>query len=481
LLTQTIDVPLWALIALLAIAIWGAVERALVPGVRWYLRRRVNRAIAEVNSRLKTTIRPFHLTKRQVLIDRLVYDPEVIKAMESHAEQEGIPREAVHLQVQEYAKEIVPAFNAYIYFRFGYWVSKKISRLLYRVRVRLFDEKLLEEVDPESTIVFVMNHRSNMDYMLVSYLVMDQSTMSYAVGEWARVWPLNTLIKAMGAFFVRRGSGNPLYRKVLQRYVHMATQAGVCQAVFLEGGLSHDGRLRDPKMGFLNYMLRDYNPAMDRDIVFVPIAINYDRILEDRSLLHRRDPEAKKKSKWFVFWTTWRFYRKQMALSKRARHKRFGYAGVNFGRPLSAHKFCEEAGIRFRKVSDEERREAIQQLADRLMNEIEFVMPILPLPLVATVFQHAGDETLTDFEVKARTMELVEALQDVGAPIRDREKPREDTLDRAISILRHRKIVLESNGHYRANPDQAELLSFYAASLEHWDEKRIDQIEADAG
>ena len=65
-----------------------------------------------------------------------------------------------------------------------------------------------------------------MDYVLAAFLVADKTTISFAVGEWARIWPVQTLLKAMGAFFVRRNSGNPLYRRVLERYVNLATRAG---------------------------------------------------------------------------------------------------------------------------------------------------------------------------------------------------------------------------------------------------------------
>ena len=131
-----------------------------------------------------------------------------------------------------------------------------------------------------------MNHRSNIDYLLVSYLIADKAVLSYAVGEWARIFPLKQLIKSLGAFFVRRNSNDPLYRRVLERYVHMTTAEGVCQAVYLEGGLSRDGNLRPAKLGFLDYMLRDFNKDNDRDIVFVPVAINYDRVLEDNNMVN---------------------------------------------------------------------------------------------------------------------------------------------------------------------------------------------------
>ncbi len=111
-----------------------------------------------------------------------------------------------------------------------------------------------------ATVVFVMNHRSNMDYVLAAYLVADQAALSYAVGEWARIWPLQQLIRSMGAYFVRRNSRDELYRRVLERYIGMATEAGVTQALYPEGGLTRDGRLRAPKLGALDYMVRGLRP-----------------------------------------------------------------------------------------------------------------------------------------------------------------------------------------------------------------------------
>ncbi|MEK7840772.1 MAG: glycerol-3-phosphate acyltransferase, partial [Pseudomonadota bacterium] len=144
----------------------------------------------EVNTRLDISIRPFQLTKRAVLIDRLVYDPKVIEAMQAWAAEQQIPREVAQVQVLRYAREIVPAFNAYLYFRAGYWLAGKLARLLYRIRVGFSDNERLSKIDPEAAVVFVMNHRSNMDYVLAAFLAAEQTTLSYAVGEWARVWPL---------------------------------------------------------------------------------------------------------------------------------------------------------------------------------------------------------------------------------------------------------------------------------------------------
>ena len=169
---EPISVPLWLFVPIALFAAWSLLDRLLIPSGRWFVRRRLNRLIDQVNSRLQVGIQPFQLTRRQVLIDRLIYDPQVVAAVNEHAKTENIPREAAMNQVHRYAHEIVPAFNAYIYFRIGYAISRGLARALFRVRLGYMDNEALLRVDPaRSTVVFVMNHRSNMDYVLVSFMV----------------------------------------------------------------------------------------------------------------------------------------------------------------------------------------------------------------------------------------------------------------------------------------------------------------------
>src|SRR3954470_22883712 len=323
----TVTLPLWLFVVIAVLAAWAAMERLMVPSVRWFLRQRTNRVIEQVNTRLPIEIPQFNLTRRQVLIDRLMYDPHVQHAAEAHAREHGTPREVAMERVERYAREIVPAFNAYLYFRIGYWAARRLARFLYRVRLGYSDEAGLAGIAKGSTVVFVMNHRSNMDYVLVGYLASKRAALSYAVGEWARVWPLQALIRSMGAYFVRRDSGDELYRRVLERYVWMATSAGVTQAVYPEGGLTRDGRLRRPKLGLLDYILRAFDPRGDRDLVFIPVGINYDRTLEDRTLLLDLEPGRKKKggaAKAAV--GALRFIGRNLGQMVTGRWHRFGYA-----------------------------------------------------------------------------------------------------------------------------------------------------------
>lgn len=467
-MTGEITIPIWGFLLLLLITVWAILDLLLIPSVRWFLRRRINRVIDEISTRLDIEIRPFQLTKRQVLIDRLVYDPKVIEAIQATAQERNVPRAMVQAEILTYAKEIVPSFNAYLYFRTGYWLAKRIARLLYGVRVGLVDNEQLATIDRDSTVVFVMNHRSNMDYILVAFLAAERTTLSYAVGEWAKIWPFQTMVKALGAYFVRRNSGNSLYRLVLERYVHMATKEGVCQAVFPEGRLSRDGRLRPPKLGLIDYMLRDFEPEKDRDIVFIPVGINYDRTLEDRSLIRDLDPHAQKRSKWFVIRTTIGFIWSNFMLMASNKWRRFGYACVNFGPHVSMRQFCQFHAVNFTQMDRDARFSVVQELCNQLMVSIGKIIPVLPISLVATVFLQFRQSWLTEFDMKAHAHRLIEELQALGAPVFVPKRGLELAISTAFNMLRIRRMVFESDGQFRAAPESFDILSYYANAIAHW-------------
>lgn len=466
-LGQVTTLPDWAVALLVVLSAWALVGNLLAPAVRWLLRRRVNRVLEEINTRLKIRIQPFKLTKREVLIDRLLYDPQVQAAAESYALEHELPRESVVGRVERYAREIVPAFNAYVYFRVGYWLARRAARSLYRVRLGYTDEEGLAAVSPQATVVFFMNHRSNMDYILISFLAAERTALSYAVGEWARIWPLQTLIRSMGAYFVRRDSRDALYRKVLERYVHMATTAGVTQAVYPEGGLSRDGRLRPPKLGLLDYMLRSFDPAGDRDIVFIPVGINYDRVLEDRSQLLELEPQRAKTSRATAVANTLAFVFRNLRLLAGNRWRRFGYACVNFGTPVSLKDYLASRRLDFRPLDRDERFIRVEELARELMSAIARVIPVIPVPLLATVFVRHPGKAWSELELKTQVLELMRELEARGAHVYIPRRDQDYAVAVGLRMLTLRRLVTQADGLFLARPEEMPLLAYYANSIEH--------------
>jgi glycerol-3-phosphate O-acyltransferase len=463
-----VTIPLWLAVLLGGLAIVALVDRLFAPALGWWMRRRVNRAIDELNQRLKLKIPPFKLARRRQLIEQLMFDPEVLKAVEDEARARDEPKTLTHARARRYAREIVPAFSAYTYFRVGAALARKLSTALYRVRLGAFDEQTLYQVPPDASVVFVINHRSNMDYVLVTYLVSESSALSYAVGEWARVWALQSLIRAMGGYFVRRDSSNPLYRKVLARYVHMATTSGVAQAVFPEGGLTRDGSLRPPKLGLLSYMVSGFDPNGPRDIVFVPVGINYDRVLEDRVLTAAAStPKGERPRFAFNPLVLSAWLAKSLWQRVRGKWHRYGYACVSFGAPLSLRAYLATRGIDFRALPEERRFREIERLGLELMEEVGRVVPALPVSLAAAAIRAAGERGLSSFELKGSVFELMRRLQVQGAHVHIPRQDQEYAVDVGLRMLLMRRIVIEESGTYRVNPKEAALIAFYANAIAH--------------
>ncbi|MBN8630546.1 MAG: 1-acyl-sn-glycerol-3-phosphate acyltransferase [Rhodobacterales bacterium] len=438
----TVAVPVWLLVLILGFATISFATHFLFPSVRWFFRRRAERALARLNSQLDRKIDLFKLAQRSDMIARLAYDRQVVDATMAHAAETGVPVEVAFEEAQRYAREIVPGFSATVYFGFGTRAAKWLSRLLFRVRIGKVDREL-GQLDPKATVIFVMNHRSNVDYVLITWLVAGRSAVSYAVGEWARVWPLSALIRSMGAYFIRRGSRNALYRKVLARYVQMATEEGTTQAIFPEGGLSLDGRVGPAKLGLLSYIVEGWTPG-DREVVFVPVGLAYDRVLEDRVLVEAAKAGTRRfRNRPFrVAWHAARFLWARF----RGRTKGFGTAAAAFGAPVSLTAHLAEGGT-------------VGSLGERLMMAISAVVPVLPVPLVAKAL---GDGVASREDLLARVEALIARLDAAKAVLKLPPQGAAAALDEGLAPLILRGLV---SADLKPVTAERALLDFYAASV----------------
>ncbi|SIN78897.1 1-acyl-sn-glycerol-3-phosphate acyltransferase [Vannielia litorea] len=439
---QPVTLPLWLFVLILLFAAVTFASHFLFPSVRWFFRRRLERAVARLNTRLTRPIEPFKLARRRDTIQRVLYSPDVLAAVTAHAAEEGVPEEVAFEQAHRYAREIVPGFSAFAYFGFAIRAARWLATSLFRVRLARLDAEKLAAIPPEATVVFVMNHRSNMDYVLVTYLVAGQTTLSYAVGEWARVWPLRSLIRAMGAYFIRRKSRGALYRTVLSTYVTVATRARVTQAMFPEGRLSLTGAPGEPRLGLLAYITE---AAQDgTEVIFVPTALNYDRVLEDRVLIAAQGGGGFPTRIRVVI----RWLLRQLVLRVRGLTHHLGYAAVSFGDPLSLASFPGDT----------------EALGRELMDRIEAVMPVLPVPLLAALLLEA-EGPLDRATLERRWNARLRLLEGADIVLHVPRGNPAYALENALRILRERQLLAETPEGIAAAPDEAPLFRFYAASV----------------
>ena len=449
-------------------AIAFGVGLSVASGVAYLARNRLRRAGRASVLRFRTRLARYHLQQRRRVKEALLEDPVVGAAVLEHARERGLPEEGVWRLVTRYVDEIVPYLNVLSYYKIGYNAAKVLIHLLYKVSVDHQDEHALARIPKQDVVVYLMNHRSNADYVMVAYVLARGTHVSYAVGEWARAWPLEYVFKSFGAYFIRRRFREPLYHAVLERYVQLITTNGVTQGIFPEGGLTRDGKLRPPKLGLLDYLCRALiDPAFQRDIWFVPVALNYDRVLEDRSLIRELIDPRDRPGRIAQLTTVVSYVAGNAFRLLTGRLRRYGRVAVNFGTPLSLRTWLATAPPGVLTWPKERRLPELDRLAQEMMRRIGAIIPVTPVPLAAAALLSFQQTVVAQDAVLERMDVLRDRLLEVnGKVVRGGARVRE-IWDRAWRMLRLRRLVVQEGTSLVILPRGRPLLEYYANSIAH--------------
>ncbi len=493
----------WLPVIAITIVVYEALRSTIVLSIK----HRYERHVQDFMRQQGIPDDPFRHTHRVVVKERVLADPHLHHAIVRRAKDEDRAFHAVETEVREWLDEIVPQFSILAYYKVGYRIARLMAYATYNVRLHEESLKRAQEAIPEdASVVYVSNHRSNADFIVTGFMLMKSVQISYAVGEWARVWPLESMVKAFGSYFVRRGEKDPLYHQTLEAYLQLITKEGVTQAMFPEGGLTRDGSLRPVKLGLLDYMARcKLDPDFDRPIVFIPVGINFDRVVEDENMLREAKliaqglPPKPRRSilnrlvrllltvpKLLIHTSinTARFLAKRL--------KKHGVAAIHFGDPIVFDEWYEAHKPDLEEPDRKKRQDQLQPFGDQLMQAIGKVMPTTPATLVAAAMHEIGAERMKA-GVDRGTMilamrQVFERLKAVGAPIAiddpyaerraghrrmvtaavtadlDEAEMLDRALDLALDVTTKRHVLYQRGNLFHG--DRPDLIEYYTRSIE---------------
>jgi glycerol-3-phosphate O-acyltransferase len=432
-----------------------------------------SRAALRAFHRSRGRIDRFKLTRKSYIRETLLADPAIAEAVTEHARESGGDEVSTWRRVEEYIDEIVPFFNILTYYKFGLVVSRLLLNFFYKISAEYAEGASRSSLPRDAVVIYLMNHRSNADYVLVGYVLSGQVAISYAVGEWARTFPLEYIFKSFGAYFIRRKYREKLYHTVLERYVQLITSNGVTQGIFLEGGLSRDGKLGKAKIGLLDYVLgvaRD--PELRDRLYIVPVAINYDRVLEDRSLLRELDVREgrTRPSRRAQMMEVFRYVWWNSARLVARRWKRYGRAAVVIGEPVAVAPWLDaqdrEVGNLF-AIERSERLARIQGLSDSVLERIAAIIPVTPVTLACAAVQSFDGDFIAHAQLIARMGEMRDVLRELNARVIYSEGSVDEIFDRAWRMLGMRRILVRVGDGYSVLEGNRPLVSYYANSISH--------------
>lgn len=367
--------------------------------------RRVNRVLRVHFRQQRAAVVGPELVHRSTLLKGLLHAPLVRAAIALEASEKGIDERKAQAMAARYANEIASDFT-YTIIRFLEVVLSWFWNKLYD-GIRVNNIKPIQDIARGNEIIYVPCHRSHIDYLLLSYLLFRNSMTPphIAAGINLNMPVIGGILRRGGAFFMRRSfKGNQLYTAVFNEYLHALFSRGFPVEYFIEGGRSRTGRMLSPKTGMLAITLRSFLRSPRRPIVFVPVYIGYERVLEGRTYLGELRGQAKKKESVFDI------FRVLSALKLR-----FGQVAVNFGEPLALADFLdrEQPDWRSQTLAPEYRpawlNATTNTLARELTSGISAAADVNPVNMVALVMLSTARLALDETSL-ARALDRYKAL-----------------------------------------------------------------------
>lgn len=321
------------------------------------------------------------LSHRRTLVGGLVRTQAVKEAIRATAAKDDIPPEKVRAKAWKYADEIAASMSI-VTIRFMEVVLAWLWNRIYN-GIAINNIRVAKEVAQENAVVYVPCHRSHIDYLLLSYVLYKNGLMPphIAAGINLNMPIVGPILRRGGAFFMRRSfKDNPLYATVFNEYMHVMFSRGYSVEYFVEGGRSRTGRMLQPRPGMLSMTVRSFLRDHRKPIVFVPVYIGYEKVMEGRSYLG--ELRGKKKQKENVF---------ALAKTVRKLSKSFGRVAVNFGEAIPLADVLDQTHDSWRQEAyDSEYRppwlnKAVDELAVRVASNINASVAVNPIGMTATV------------------------------------------------------------------------------------------------
>ncbi|MCG8471186.1 MAG: 1-acyl-sn-glycerol-3-phosphate acyltransferase [Desulfobacterales bacterium] len=347
----------------------------------------LRRQLIEQLNRHRQSITGPVLKSREEMKESILTGKSLAKFMAKYAQDEEKPLPDIHKKADAYLDEIAANYSAK-WVRIFEWILDRLFNTLFEGIIA--DKKGLAKVkmrSKQAPLVLVPCHKSHLDYLILSY-VFKKNNMPcphIAAGRNLSFWPMGTMLRGGGAFFMRRTfKGAKLYSRVFFEYMQKLLSEGFNIELFLEGTRSRTGKLLPPKVGLLSMLVDACRQGACEDLQFVPVYFGYDRVLEEDAYLHEVEGGAKESENL-----------NQLIKARRFLKRRYGKVYVNFHEPISLSDLINEKGYDFKTMNDEEHAHFCNDLGYRIINSINDVSIATPYGVVASAVLNSMKKRFT--------------------------------------------------------------------------------------
>ena len=454
--------------------------------LRLLLRRYLHRETTVVRG---PRLHPWRWVRREVL-----QGPEIAALVREEAMRTGRDQEHTARKVARVFDKMSARFSFPWVRLFHAMLMPVFQRVFSGIDIREEDLDRIRAALRAGTPILLPNHRSHLDYLLISVLLYehDIALPHVVAGDNLSFWPLGALLRRGGAFFIKRSfTGDRIFPVIFARYLRQLVRMGVPVEFYIEGGRSRTGKLLPPRLGVFA-MIADATvlEGQRREVSLLPIHIAYEQIAEERVFARELAGAPKEKE------SVGGVFRATGVL----RH-RYGKVVVRVGEPVSATTLTRPwtghgAAAGAFPVDEAQRREVLRHAALTVMQRIQRIGPAMPTGITAAALLAHSRRGIRHEDLHARYWRFLRHLDRAGVArgggLSLPDSAMEQALDRFVSrrllepvgegaqrvfgVPAARRISLE---YYKNSLLWAfSGVSFYAAAVRGLGEIRVDTAAA---
>ncbi len=418
--------------------------------------------IEQINKKRQTIIGPV-LKTREELKQSILTSDVIQNFLEEHAEKNELPLQEANKKADKYLDEIAANYSSKWIAAFNFvlrWLFKNLFEGI------VIDQKSLEKVKEQSIkapLILMPCHKSHLDYLILSYVFHNNNMPCphIAAGKNLSFWPLGTIFRGGGAFFMRRTfKGAELYAKVFSEYMKKLLSEGFNIELFIEGGRSRTGKLLPPKFGLMTILLNAFKENACDDLLIVPVFFGYDRVLEEDAYLHEveggdKEPESVG----------------QIFKARQVLKKRYGKVYVNFQEPISLKGYIQKNGIDFQNITRTQQQELCSAIGYKSIQSIHDVSLATPYGIVASGILNNSKKRFSHTQLMTDIDMYMDYLETQGVTLSETlDKKREWAINSVLENYVKRKLIdLNTDSEmgitpktiYKVNKSKRPILGYY--------------------
>ncbi|MCL1833248.1 MAG: 1-acyl-sn-glycerol-3-phosphate acyltransferase [Leptospirales bacterium] len=445
-------------------------ENQSVDDIKHLARQIRNSLIDTYNYDKRSVLGPQIKTQKE-MVEKVLYHKNVLDVIRQEVDQSGKNEKELRKKAYRYFKEIAADFSI-LYIRFFKATMDYLYKKMFDgIHFDIEDFKRVREASSHAPVIFVPSHKSHMDYLIISSMLYAMKLIPPHIlaGSNLTFFPMGKIFRRSGAFFMRRTfKGLNLYAAVFKQYVKTLISENYSIEFFIEGTRSRTGKIVKPKMGMLKYLIEAVDEGYNKDLVFAPLTVNYDRILEENS--YQKELKGKEKSKES---TT------QFLKSRKLIKKKYGGVYMGFTDPFTLSDIRE-------KIQKDKNITNIDLLTEELgyyiVRRINEAVIVTPFAIITASLLNTTARGFTRESIKKKTELLLSYLSKTEYKLSDpiKEKSIDEIMDVVLKsysddgIIDRVKIYDDKknddaagSGLYIIDHEQRGRINFYKNSIIH--------------